>query len=66
MSFIDEAKDAVEKFKIAIMKKLKCKRMGINEYTGSNNGEKKKMRIRRNRISLNFGYGFQYFRPYIK
>ncbi|HDJ5159226.1 TPA: hypothetical protein PQS82_000281 [Staphylococcus aureus] len=39
MSFIDKAKDAVEKFKNSDNEQVK--NVKINEYTGSNNEEKK-------------------------
>lgn len=41
MSFMDKAKDAVEKFKHSDNEQVKNVKDKINEYTGSNNEEKK-------------------------
>lgn len=47
MSFMDKAKDAVEKFKNSDNEQVKNVKDKINEYTGSNNEEKKKMKIKK-------------------
>ncbi len=49
MSFMDKAKDAVEKFKNSDNEQVKNVKDKINEYTGSKN-EEKKMKIKRNKI----------------
>lgn len=49
MIFMDKAKDAVEKFKNSDNEQVKNVKDKINEYTGSNN-EEKKMKIKRNKI----------------
>ncbi|QOY77644.1 hypothetical protein IRZ54_10500 [Staphylococcus aureus] len=41
MSFMDKAKDVVEKFKNSDNEQVKNVKDKINEYTGSNNEEKK-------------------------
>ncbi|HDH5620077.1 hypothetical protein C7P82_02315 [Staphylococcus aureus] len=41
MSFMDKAKDAEEKFKNSDNEQVKNVKDKINEYTGSNNEEKK-------------------------
>ncbi|HDF7189872.1 TPA: hypothetical protein PEQ11_000727 [Staphylococcus aureus] len=41
MSFMDKAKDAVEKFKNSDNEQVKNVKDKINGYTGSNNEEKK-------------------------
>ncbi len=41
MSFMDKAKDSVEKFKNSDNEQVENVKDKINEYTGSNNEEKK-------------------------
>lgn len=45
MSFMDKAKDAVDKFKNSDNEQVQKVKDKINEYTGSNKEEKKKTKI---------------------